>query len=29
MYDSFIDTLEFFPRGLVYVVLGIVILVIA
>lgn len=29
MYDSFIDTLEFFPRGLVYVVLGILILVIA
>ena len=29
MYDSFIDTLEFFPRGLVYVALGIVVLVVA
>jgi uncharacterized membrane protein YjfL (UPF0719 family) len=29
MYDSFIDTLEFFPRGLVYVALGIVMLVVA
>jgi len=29
MYDSFIDTLEFFPRGLVYVALGIVVLIVA
>ena len=29
MYDAFIDTLELFPRGLVYVALGIGILVIA
>ena len=29
MYDSFIDTLEFFPRGLVYVARGIVVLVVA
>ena len=29
MIDSFVDTLEFFPRGLVFVGLGIVVLVIA
>ena len=29
MYDSFVNTLEFFPRGLVYVGLGIIVLVVA
>jgi len=29
MIDAFIDTLEFFPRGLVYVALGIIVLVVA